>query len=74
MNEQQQQQEISAEEIDARIMVLISQRNKAMDDAVILGSKVVVLEKQVQIMQKQLAVYNTAKAAEVPRDKELITH
>lgn len=69
-----QQQEISAEEIDARIMVLINQRNKAMDDAVILGSKVIILEQQVKKMQQQLADYNTPKAAEVPRDRELITH
>lgn len=62
-----QQQEISAEEIDARIMVLINQRNKAMDDAVILGSKVVMLEKKVK--ELETIIESTKKEVLVPAEK-----
>lgn len=52
MNENMQ--EISNEEIDARIMVLISQRNKAMDENVLLAAKTVLLEKQVTALKELL--------------------
>lgn len=49
-----QQTEISNEEIDARIMVLINQRNKAMDENVILGSRVVILERELASTKEAL--------------------
>lgn len=65
MNEQQ---EISAEEIDARILSLINQRNKALDENVLLSSRVMILEKQLKTLQ---AFIDTSKKADViPIDRK----
>lgn len=44
--------QIETQEIDARIMALISQRNRAMDEAVVLSGRVAVLEKQIKDLKE----------------------
>ena len=53
-----QQNQVSPEELDARIMTLISQRNRALDESVILNSRGVVLEKQIQELKATIVKLN----------------